>query len=151
MIPIIKIITSWSFSHIYNGTIMFYDDKSIGAGYRPKVFLRKSSVGSRDIPQDVSVRQSLAVLPLVRQRRHIHSFRSFFYVENAPKIKSRDSFFIHSTLESWVDFNKISLFMTYTYIRSKLNFRFYEIKFKHLRNIYYICISVDYSCIMFYQ
>jgi len=54
---------------------MFYDDKSIGAGYRPKVFLRKSSVGSRDIPQDVSVRQSLAVLPLVR--RHDVTFILF--------------------------------------------------------------------------
>jgi len=146
MIPIIKIIASWSFSHIYNGTIMFYDDKSIGAGYRPKVFLRKSSVGSRDIPQDVSVRQSLAVLSLVR-RRHIHSFRSFFYVESAPKIKSRDSFFIHSTLESRVDFNKISLFITYTYT---VNWILNSMKsYLSIYVIYILYALVDYSCIMF--
>lgn len=88
-------------SAVYNGTIIFHGDKSITSGYRPKVFLRESSVESREIPKDVSVRQSPVVFSLMGLS-HAHSLRSPFYVESAPKIKSRDSFFIqpiHLSLE----------------------------------------------------
>jgi len=49
---------------VYDDTIAFQGDKSMTSGYRPKVFLRGSSVGSCGIPEDVSVRESpLRLLP----------------------------------------------------------------------------------------
>lgn len=58
-------ITSRPLGRIQWGTIMFHGDKSIASGYHPKVFLHESAAGSHDIPKDVSVRQSLAVFPLM--------------------------------------------------------------------------------------
>lgn len=75
--------------------------------------VRKLDGIARDVPEKLSVRQSPVAVFAAAGSSRIHPFLALSQAESAPKIKSRDSFFIQrirSSLEDSkgrVDFNEM--------------------------------------------